>query len=153
MSYELFFRSKMGRLLRKKSPTKRKKRQDGEALDGGSAAKKIVQGADQEAVDGNGLKSPAALKKKTPGGAGAVSGTLKKNQTSTATPKTGVGGIFDKSFQFLREVKAELKKVTWPPRKQTMGSTVVVIILVMIISFFLGLVDIGLSSLIRVVLQ
>jgi preprotein translocase subunit SecE len=34
-----------------------------------------------------------------------------------------------------------------------MGSTVVVIILVMIISFFLGVVDIGLSSLIRAVLQ
>lgn len=58
-----------------------------------------------------------------------------------------------KSVQFLREVKVELKKVTWPTRKQTVGSTVVVLILVLIISFFLGAVDIGLSSLIRVVLQ
>jgi len=59
----------------------------------------------------------------------------------------------DTSIQFLREVKIELKKVTWPTRKQTMGSTVVVIILVMIISLFLGVIDIGLSSLIRVVLH
>ncbi|MBN1930249.1 MAG: preprotein translocase subunit SecE [Desulfobacterales bacterium] len=56
-------------------------------------------------------------------------------------------------MQFLREVQVELKKVTWPSRKQTIGSTVVVIILVMIISLFLGAVDISLSSLIRLVLQ
>jgi len=56
-------------------------------------------------------------------------------------------------LQFLREVKIELKKVTWPSRKQAVGSTVVVIILVIIISLFLSVVDIGLSSLVRVVLQ
>jgi preprotein translocase subunit SecE len=61
--------------------------------------------------------------------------------------------IFGKTAQFLREVKVELKKVTWPSRKQTIGSTVVVIALVMIISVFLGAVDLGLSSLIRIVLQ
>jgi len=62
-------------------------------------------------------------------------------------------GYLDKGLQFLREVKVELKKVTWPSRKQTIGSTVVVIVLVIIISLFLGIVDIGLSSIIRVVLQ
>ena len=62
-------------------------------------------------------------------------------------------GTIDKGLQFLREVKVELKKVVWPTRKQTIGSTVVVLILVMIISVFLGMVDIGLSSLIRVVLK
>jgi len=61
--------------------------------------------------------------------------------------------IFSKSAQFLREVKVELKKVTWPSRKQTIGSTVVVIVLVMLISLFLGVVDFGISSLIRIVLQ
>jgi len=57
-----------------------------------------------------------------------------------------------KSVQFLREVKIELKKVTWPSRKETLASTGVVIIIVFIISAFLGLVDMGLSSLIRFVL-
>jgi preprotein translocase subunit SecE len=47
----------------------------------------------------------------------------------------------------------ELKKVTWPSRKQTVGSTIVVIVLVMLISLFLGVVDLGISSLIRMVLQ
>jgi preprotein translocase subunit SecE len=57
-----------------------------------------------------------------------------------------------KTTQFLREVKIELKKVTLPSRKETLASTAVVIVLVIIISAFLGLVDIGLSSLIRFVL-
>jgi len=70
----------------------------------------------------------------------------------TASVKTEKGFI-DKGIQFLREVKVELKKVTWPTRKQTLGSTAVVIVLVMIISFFLGIVDLGLSHLLRVVLN
>ncbi|MBI5591096.1 MAG: preprotein translocase subunit SecE [Deltaproteobacteria bacterium] len=59
----------------------------------------------------------------------------------------------DQALQFLREVKVELKKVAWPSRKQAMGSTIVVIMLVLLVSFFLGIVDIGLSSLIKVVLS
>ena len=70
--------------------------------------------------------------------------------TAAAKPKET---IVSKSAQFLREVKVELKKVTWPSRKQTIGSTAVVIALVMLISLFLGVVDLGISSLIRVVLQ
>ncbi len=62
-------------------------------------------------------------------------------------------GYLQQAIQFLREVKIELKKVTWPTRKQTMGSTVVVIILVLLISLFLGLVDMGLSGLFRSILN
>jgi preprotein translocase subunit SecE len=58
-----------------------------------------------------------------------------------------------KSIQFLREVKVELKKVTWPSRKQTIGSTIVVLVLVVLISLFLGLVDMGLTTFVRVILQ
>ncbi|MBW2219338.1 MAG: preprotein translocase subunit SecE [Deltaproteobacteria bacterium] len=62
-------------------------------------------------------------------------------------------GHVENTLQFFREVKIELKKVTWPSRNQTIGSTVVVIMLVIIISLFLGLVDISLSNLVRVVLH
>ena len=55
--------------------------------------------------------------------------------------------------QFLREVKTELKKVTWPSRKDTLSGTVVVLVAVFVISFFLGIVDSGLSSLIRELLK
>ncbi len=78
----------------------------------------------------------------------------KKSYTPTVkAPVAKEKNFIDKSVQFLREVKVELKKVTWPSRKQTMGSTVVVIVLVTIISLFLGLVDAGLGGLIRAVLQ
>ncbi len=77
----------------------------------------------------------------------------KRAVAKTHTEPGKIKSYLDTSIQFLREVKVELKKVTWPTRKQTMGSTVVVIILVMIISLFLGIVDAGLSSLLRLVLK
>jgi len=61
--------------------------------------------------------------------------------------------MFEKVKQFLKEVKIELKKVVWPTRKDTIASTSVVIILVFIIAIFLGLVDFGLSKIIRVILD
>jgi preprotein translocase subunit SecE len=76
-----------------------------------------------------------------------------KSLTKTNADPGKFKGTLNKGLQFLREVKVELKKVVWPSRKQTIGSTVVVLILVMIISVFLGMIDIGLSSLVRVVLK
>jgi preprotein translocase subunit SecE len=60
--------------------------------------------------------------------------------------------IFAKVKQFLKEAKIELKKVTWPTPKQTLASTSVVIVVVVIISVFLGVVDFGLSKIIRLAL-
>jgi preprotein translocase subunit SecE len=58
-----------------------------------------------------------------------------------------------KIVQFLKEVRFELKRVTWPSRKETLAGTVVVLIIVMIVAFFLGIVDIGLAELIKMVLR
>ncbi len=55
--------------------------------------------------------------------------------------------------QFLREVKTELKKVTWPSRKDTLSGTLVVLVAVFIIAIFLGIVDAGLSSLVKELLK
>jgi len=60
--------------------------------------------------------------------------------------------MFEKAKQFLKEVKIELKKVVWPTRKDTVASTSVVLIIVTIFAFFLGLVDLGLSRIIRLIL-
>jgi preprotein translocase subunit SecE len=60
---------------------------------------------------------------------------------------------FEGAKQFLREVKTELKKVTWPSRKDTLTGTGVVLVAVFIIAFFLGIVDSGLSSLVRQLLK
>jgi len=60
---------------------------------------------------------------------------------------------FEAAKQFLREVKTELKKVTWPSRKDTLSGTLVVLVAVFIIAIFLGIVDSGLSSLIKALLK
>ena len=54
--------------------------------------------------------------------------------------------------EFFREVKVEIKKVVFPSRGELIGSTRVVIITVIIVSLFLGTVDIGLSRLVRIAL-
>ncbi|MBF0202696.1 MAG: preprotein translocase subunit SecE [Desulfamplus sp.] len=74
-----------------------------------------------------------------------------KTMTAQSVPE-GELNFFQKAVQYIREVQAELKKVTWPNKKQTAGSTVVVIILVFIIAAFLGLADVALSKLVQVVL-
>lgn len=56
-----------------------------------------------------------------------------------------------KTGQFLREARVELKKVKWPTRKELFASTAVVIILVLIVAFYLGLVDFGLIKIIKAI--
>lgn len=54
--------------------------------------------------------------------------------------------------EFLDEVKAEMKKVTWPTFLQTKGSTWVVIITVLLVGVYFGVVDFFLSQFIHVFL-
>ena len=61
--------------------------------------------------------------------------------------------MIGKATEFLSNVKGELKKVTWPTRKDTFASTLVVLILVVVVTVFLWAVDTVLSSLIRVLLS
>ena len=44
-------------------------------------------------------------------------------------------------FKFLREVKAELEKVTWPDAQQTTRMTVTVILISAIVGIYLGAAD------------
>ena len=134
----------MGRIQRKKPAGAKKKKK---------AVEKKSTDAMQAAAK-TGVKKASVAEMPAPGKKKKIGLPVKK-QTSATSPVTTKhkDNIFGKAAQFLREVKVELKKVAWPSRKQTIGSTVVVIALVMIISIFLGAVDLGLSSLIRIVLQ
>jgi preprotein translocase subunit SecE len=49
--------------------------------------------------------------------------------------------LWGSTVQFLREVRVELKKVTWPGRNEIIGSTAVVIVASFAVAFFLGFVD------------
>ena len=55
--------------------------------------------------------------------------------------------------QYLKDSKGELKKVTWPSRSATLGLTWVVLLTVFIISLYLGIVDLGLTKLIKFILS
>jgi len=55
--------------------------------------------------------------------------------------------------EFAADVKSEFGKIVWPTRKQTLGSTAVVAVLVIILSVYLGAVDLFLGKLITHVLR
>ena len=55
-------------------------------------------------------------------------------------------------MNFIREAKAELKKVTWPTRRQIWYWTLVVIVFTLCVSLYLGLVDFLLAWLFRALL-
>jgi len=67
--------------------------------------------------------------------------------------KKGDPNSLIKSFrsvsQFFREARMELKKVKWPTRKELMAVTVMVVILVIVVSLYLGILDYGLIKLIK----
>jgi len=61
--------------------------------------------------------------------------------------------LVNKVKGFFKEVKIEIKKVVFPSRDELMGSTWVVIVTVLVISIFLGLVDLALSKLVGIALR
>jgi len=78
--------------------------------------------------------------------------------TRTATEDTrprqqAEASLLQKISGFWREFKTEMKKVTWPGRKETVSSTAVVIVTVLVIVLFLGLVDYALGRIVYTVLN
>ena len=53
----------------------------------------------------------------------------------------GPAGVAVQGREFLSEVQAEFKKVTWPTQKETVGGTIGVIVLVAIVALALFAVD------------
>jgi len=47
----------------------------------------------------------------------------------------------NKTIEYIKEVIAESKKVTWPTRKQTIFFTIAVLAISVIIAYYLGLLD------------
>ena len=56
-------------------------------------------------------------------------------------PAEKIKDWYARSKQFLTEVRNEMKKVTWPPKQEVMGTTVIVIVAVFFFGLYLGLVD------------
>lgn len=117
----------MGRLLKKKTESQLQK-------------KKLKMKATQD----ENTETPSAENVSRTTGSLIVSQAEKVSRDSSTSrsvarpvKKTAVA----KGLEFFQEARVELEKVVWPSKPQTIASTGVVIVIVMILSFFLGIAD------------
>ena len=59
----------------------------------------------------------------------------------------------NKFVGFLNDVKLEMGKVTWSTRDELIGSTIVVIVSLAILSLFIGICDVVLSSAVNIIMS
>ncbi len=60
--------------------------------------------------------------------------------------------LFKRAIQFFKEAYYELTKVTWLGRKEVVGTTIVTVIFIIIMSIFVSGVDLILGRIIGVIL-
>ena len=54
---------------------------------------------------------------------------------------------------FFREVGREMRKVSWPKRKELTSYTITVLSTVVFFTLFFAVIDLGISNLIRLILE
>lgn len=110
---------------------------------------KLFQKKSESARDKSGKSQRESLKKQ-------VQKSSKAKKPDTAVRKSSRKADeprfqwWNRFRQYLRDVVYELRKVIWPSRKETIGSTSVVLVIVLLCAVYLGLVDAILSRLVRV---
>jgi preprotein translocase subunit SecE len=72
-----------------------------------------------------------------------------KARPGLSTKVSAVRQYWDHTKDFLAESVQEMKKTTWPNRKETLTTTAVVLVLVFLLAVYLGFVDYLLSHFIR----
>ena len=58
-----------------------------------------------------------------------------------------------KVIQFVKESRAELKRVVWPTKDDVISSIKVVIISTILVALILGLLDLGFTELFRILMK
>ena len=53
--------------------------------------------------------------------------------------------------KYFRGIASELKKVSWPTRKELINSTAVVLVFILVFATAVGLIDLGLGSLLNLI--
>ncbi len=64
-----------------------------------------------------------------------------------------MGETLQRIRDFFREVALEFKRVTWPTRSEVVNSTAVVIVVTVVLAFFLGAGDVGLTKIVERILR
>ena len=54
---------------------------------------------------------------------------------------------------FFVDVVSEFKRVAWPTRQATLQSTGVVLVVTIVVAIFLGVVDLGLSNAVKMIIK
>jgi preprotein translocase subunit SecE len=55
--------------------------------------------------------------------------------------------------QFFDEMRLEFSRVSWPTREATLKSTGVVVFVTLVIAVYLGLIDLGLSNALKLIIK
>ena len=63
------------------------------------------------------------------------------------------GGTKKGPIRFLKEVGQEMKRVTWPTRKELTKYTIVTALTVIFFVIYFAVIDLGLSELVRIFLE
>ena len=53
---------------------------------------------------------------------------------------------------FFNDIKLEMSKVSWPTKDELIGSTIIVIVSLAILSLFIGICDLFLSKIVNVIM-
>jgi preprotein translocase subunit SecE len=74
---------------------------------------------------------------------------MAENTTTLETVKEAAGGRWERARLFLSEVRNELKRVTWPSRKEVYATTIVVILTSLFFGLYLFVLDYGVNTLVQ----
>ena len=77
---------------------------------------------------------------------------MKKN-ADVELPKQGIVQKFEELRIFFEQSKMELKKVVWPDKQETISTSSAVLLLVVVMAFFLGIVDLVLTKIMAAILS
>ena len=61
--------------------------------------------------------------------------------------------LFSKPINFVKEVKVQLLKVSWPTKDELIGATITVIMLTFLIGIFIYIIDSILSAILNLIYQ
>ncbi|MCR4667548.1 MAG: preprotein translocase subunit SecE [Desulfovibrio sp.] len=78
---------------------------------------------------------------------------MAKNQEASSVNKNAKPNVFRRFSEYVDASRLELRKVTWPTAAETKKASLAVLSFVAVMAVILGLVDLGLSSLIKLVLS
>ena len=96
------------------------------------------------------MKKPAAPRSKARPTAVRARAAKTAAATAPASPLAAEGAVAKKKrtnpFQFLGEVRAEARKITWTSRKETIITSIMVGIMVVMAAVFFFVVDLGLGA-------